>query len=81
MQKIGYYCKTVANKPVIGRLKDNLFVCGGLSGFGVMMSCAAGELLSNHVLGLHSRNWGSYEQIFVPYKSRVDAGSGVSLQI
>lgn len=34
----GYYCKTPENMPLLGPLRDieGLFVCGALSGFGVM---------------------------------------------
>ena len=48
----GYYTKTRENRPLIGALPvRGAFVIGALSGFGVMASCAAGELLANHVLG------------------------------
>lgn len=46
----GYYCKTRENRPLIGRLPvDRAFIIGALSGFGVMGSQAAAELLSAHV--------------------------------
>ena len=48
----GYYCKTVDNRPLIGRLPvEGAFVVGALSGYGVMAAQAAGELLAMHVLG------------------------------
>jgi sarcosine oxidase, subunit beta len=48
----GYYCKTRENRPLIGPLPvDGAFVIGALSGFGIMASMAAGELLAKHVAG------------------------------
>jgi sarcosine oxidase subunit beta len=31
---------------------DGVFVLGGVSGYGIMSACAAGELLAAHVAGL-----------------------------
>ncbi len=48
----GYYCKTQENRPLIGPLPiQGAFVIGALSGFGIMASMAAGELLGKHVSG------------------------------
>lgn len=48
----GYYTKTQENRPLIGKLPiEGAFVIGALSGFGLMASCAAGELLAEHVTG------------------------------
>jgi len=48
----GYYTKTRENRPLIGPLPlDGAYVIGALSGFGVMASCAAGELLAAHLTG------------------------------
>jgi len=48
----GYYCKTRENRPLIGPLPvTGTFVIGALSGFGIMASMAAGELLAKHVTG------------------------------
>jgi glycine/D-amino acid oxidase-like deaminating enzyme len=48
----GYYCKTRENRPLIGPLPvKGAFVIGALSGFGIMSSMAAGELLAKHVVG------------------------------
>ncbi len=48
----GYYCKTRENRPLIGALPvRGAFVVDALSGFGVMASCGAGELLAAHVVG------------------------------
>jgi len=48
----GYYCKTQENRPLIGPLPvTGAYVIGALSGFGIMASMAAGELLAAHVTG------------------------------
>ena len=48
----GYYCRTPENRPLVGPLPvPGTFVIGALSGFGVMASQAAGELLAAHVMG------------------------------
>ncbi len=48
----GYYTKTCENRPLIGSLPvRGAYVIGGLSGFGVMAACGAGELLAAHVTG------------------------------
>ena len=42
----GYYIKTRENRPLIGPLPvEGAYVSGAFSGFGVMASCAAGELV------------------------------------
>ena len=48
----GYYCKAPDNRPLIGPTGiEGAYVLGALSGFGVMASQAAAELLAAHVLG------------------------------
>ncbi len=48
----GYYTKAPDNRPLIGPLGiPGTFVCSAFSGYGIMASCAAGELLAAHVLG------------------------------
>ncbi|HZQ06559.1 MAG TPA: FAD-dependent oxidoreductase [Anaerolineae bacterium] len=48
----GYYCKTRENRPLIGPLPiQGAYLCGALSGYGVMASQAAGELISAHITG------------------------------
>jgi glycine/D-amino acid oxidase-like deaminating enzyme len=43
----GYYCKTRENRPLIGPLPvEGAYVIGALSGYGVMASQAAADLLS-----------------------------------
>ncbi len=47
----GYYCKTPDNRPLIGPTAiEGAYVLGALSGFGIMASQAAAELLAAHVL-------------------------------
>ena len=49
----GYYVKTRENRPLIGPTPvEGLYVSGAYSGFGIMASCAGGDLLARHVLGL-----------------------------
>ncbi|MXY48268.1 MAG: FAD-binding oxidoreductase [Gemmatimonadetes bacterium] len=48
----GYYCKTPDNRPLIGPLPiEGTYIAGALSGYGVMGSQAAGELVAAHVTG------------------------------
>lgn len=48
----GYYTKTPENRPLVGPLEvPGAYVCSAFSGFGIMASCAAGELLACHVTG------------------------------
>ncbi len=48
----GYYTRTRENRPIIGPLPvAGAFIIGGLSGYGLMASCGAAELLATHVLG------------------------------
>jgi glycine/D-amino acid oxidase-like deaminating enzyme len=49
----GYYIKTRENRLLVGPTPtDGVFVLGGVSGYGIMSACAAGELLAAHVAGL-----------------------------
>lgn len=48
----GYYIKTRENRPLIGPLPlEGAYIAGAFSGFGVMASCAGGELLARHIAG------------------------------
>jgi len=48
----GYYAKTRENRPLIGPLPvEGAYIIGALSGFGIMASCGAGELLAAHMTG------------------------------
>ena len=49
----GYYCKTPDNRPLIGPTTiEGVYVQGALSGFGIMASQAAADLLAAHLLDL-----------------------------
>lgn len=46
----GYYCKTRENRPLVGPLPvAGAYVLGALSGFGIMASQAAADLLARHL--------------------------------
>jgi len=48
----GYYMRTRENRPLIGPLPlEGAYVSCAFSGFGVMASCASGELIARHVTG------------------------------
>jgi glycine/D-amino acid oxidase-like deaminating enzyme len=48
----GYYMRTRENRPLIGPLPvEGAYMSCGFSGFGVMASCASGELVARHVTG------------------------------
>ena len=48
----GYYCKTQENRPLIGPLPvPGSYIIGALSGYGIMASQAAAELLAMHITG------------------------------
>jgi glycine/D-amino acid oxidase-like deaminating enzyme len=54
----GYYTKTRENRPLIGKLSvEGAYVIGGVSGFGVMAGCGAGELLAAHLTGSKLPNY------------------------
>jgi sarcosine oxidase, subunit beta len=60
----GYYCKTRENRPLIGRLPiRGAYVIGALSGFGIMGSQAAADLLATHITG---GNLPDYAPAFMP---------------
>jgi glycine/D-amino acid oxidase-like deaminating enzyme len=48
----GYYTKTRENRPLIGPLPvKGTYMIGALSGYGIMASCGAAELLAAHLTG------------------------------
>ena len=50
VQFSGYYTRTEENLPLIGPLEiPGLYTVAGLSGFGTMTGCAAGELCALHM--------------------------------
>jgi glycine/D-amino acid oxidase-like deaminating enzyme len=60
----GYYIKTRENRPLIGPLPvEGAYISGAFSGFGVMASCAAGDLLARHIT---ERALPEYAPAFLP---------------
>lgn len=54
----GYYTKTPENRPLAGPVgPDGSYVCGALSGFGIMAACGVGELVAHAVGGLRLPDW------------------------
>lgn len=54
----GYYVKTRENRPLIGPLPiDGAYISAAYSGFGIMASCAGGELLARHIMGTPLPNY------------------------
>jgi len=48
----GYYIRTRENRPLIGPAgPEGVYISCGYSGFGVMASCASGELIARHIAG------------------------------
>ena len=47
----GYYCKTPENRPLVGPLAvKGAYICGALSGSGLMAAHALGELVAQHIV-------------------------------
>lgn len=60
----GYYVKTRENRPLIGPTRiGGVYVSGAYSGFGIMASCAGGELIAAHATG---RELPAYAPAFTP---------------
>ncbi len=60
----GYYTKTADNRPLIGPLgKKGIYICSAFSGFGIMASCASGELIARYLTG---QNVPAYAKFFHP---------------
>jgi glycine/D-amino acid oxidase-like deaminating enzyme len=60
----GFYCKTPENRPLIGPLPiEGAYIIGALSGFGVMASQGAADLLAAHIAGTPLP---SYSASFLP---------------
>jgi glycine/D-amino acid oxidase-like deaminating enzyme len=48
----GYYIRTQENRPLIGPLPvEGAYISCAYSGFGVMASCAGGDLIARHIIG------------------------------
>lgn len=82
----GYYCKTIDNRPLIGPLPvEGAYALGALSGYGVMASASAAELLALHLEGAPLP---PYAAALLPsrfddpaYEARVAAWSGSGGQL
>jgi glycine/D-amino acid oxidase-like deaminating enzyme len=56
----GYYTKTVENRPLIGPTPvPGISIVAGLSGFGVMISSGAADLLARHLTGAELPSYSS----------------------
>ncbi len=54
----GYYTKTVENRPLAGPVGPvGSYVCGALSGYGIMAACAVGELVAAAIAGVDLPSW------------------------
>jgi len=48
----GYYTKTRENTPLVGPIgPDGSYICGALSGYGIMAACGVGNLAAKHIAG------------------------------
>jgi glycine/D-amino acid oxidase-like deaminating enzyme len=80
----GYYCKTQENRPLIGPLPvEGAYVIGALSGYGIMASQAAAELVSAHIMSSHLPEYASMflleryaDPAYQALLANWDAGSG-----
>jgi glycine/D-amino acid oxidase-like deaminating enzyme len=82
----GYYCKTPENRPLVGPLGvEGAYVCGALSGYGIMASHAAADLLAAHLTG---EALPDYAGAFLPsryddpaYRARIAEGGALVGQL
>ena len=51
----GNYCKMPDNLPVVDQVKKGLWVCGGVSGYGIMAAMGMAELLGECIAGGNSK--------------------------
>jgi glycine/D-amino acid oxidase-like deaminating enzyme len=57
----GYYTKTQENRLLVGPLPvEGAYIIGALSGYGMMASPAAGELLAAHLTGTDLPDYASW---------------------
>ena len=60
----GYYTKTAENRPLACRVgPEGSYVCGALSGFGILAACGVGELVANAVANLPLPEWAHWFDI------------------
>ena len=82
----GYYCKTPENRPLVGPLGvEGAYVCGALSGYGIMASHTAADLLAAHLTG---ETLPDYAPAFLPsryddpvYRARIAEGGALVGQL
>jgi glycine/D-amino acid oxidase-like deaminating enzyme len=82
----GYYTKTADNRPLVGPLPvEGSYVLGALSGYGIMASQAAAELLAAHLVGGEPP---AYAAAFAPdrfddpaYRERLAGGDAAAGQL
>jgi glycine/D-amino acid oxidase-like deaminating enzyme len=61
---VGYYTRTVENRPIAGAVGPaGSYVCGALSGFGIMAACAVGELVAHGIAGYELPDWSRWFQL------------------
>jgi glycine/D-amino acid oxidase-like deaminating enzyme len=57
----GHYTKTVENRPLAGPAGPHgSYVCGALSGFGIMAACGVGEIVARDIAGLENPAWAKW---------------------
>lgn len=60
----GYYTKTEENRPLAGPVGPRgSYVCGALSGFGIMAACGVAELVATAISGGQLPNWAHWFQL------------------
>jgi glycine/D-amino acid oxidase-like deaminating enzyme len=60
----GYYTKTSENRPLACQVgPEGSYVCGALSGFGIMAACGVGELVANAIADLPLPEWARWFDI------------------
>jgi glycine/D-amino acid oxidase-like deaminating enzyme len=54
----GYYTRTEENRPLAGPAgPEGAYVCGALSGFGIMAACGVGEVVATAISGGELPDW------------------------
>ena len=46
----GFYTRTTDNLPIVDQTASDIYLIGALSGFGIMMCCALGEIMSDMIV-------------------------------
>jgi glycine/D-amino acid oxidase-like deaminating enzyme len=53
----GFYTRTPENLPILQQVQSGVYIIGALSGFGVMMGCGVGEIMSRMMAGQDVPNY------------------------